>query len=39
MTVADDVDLGLLRSYEPIIRFTEGELFFPAAVEDYVAVV
>ena len=30
-------DLDLLRRYEPIIRFTEGELFLPVAVEDYVA--
>ncbi len=31
-------DLDLLRAYEPVIRFTEGELFFPAAVEDYLSV-
>ena len=30
-------DLELLREYEPIVRFNEGELFFPVAVEDYVA--
>ncbi len=30
-------DLALLRQYEPIIRFTQGELFYPRAVEDYVA--
>ena len=30
-------DLDLLVAYEPIVRFTEGELFFPASVEDYVA--
>ncbi|MCB9437540.1 MAG: hypothetical protein H6673_11210 [Anaerolineales bacterium] len=30
-------DLRLLREYEPIIHFTQGELFFPCAVEDYVA--
>ena len=29
-------DLQLLRQYEPIIRFTEGELFFPRAVDSYV---
>lgn len=28
-------DLALLRQYEPIIRFTEGELFFPYAVDEY----
>lgn len=30
------VDLDLLRRFEPILRFNEGELFLPAAVEDYV---
>lgn len=29
-------DLDLLRSYEPVVKFNEGELFFPAAVEEYV---
>lgn len=29
-------DLELLRRYEPIARFTEGELFFPMAVDEYV---
>jgi hypothetical protein len=29
--------LRLLRRYEPIARFTRGELFFPTAVEPYVA--
>jgi len=29
-------DLDLLRAYEPVIRFNEGELFYPAAVEEYV---
>ncbi|MGH7461116.1 MAG: hypothetical protein ACREMA_08815, partial [Longimicrobiales bacterium] len=29
-------DLELLRRYEPIIRFTAGELFFPFAVDEYV---
>jgi hypothetical protein len=29
-------DLDLLRQFEPILRFTEGELFFPCAVEGYV---
>jgi hypothetical protein len=32
---ADD-DLALLRRFEPILRFTAGEFFLPAAVEDYV---
>jgi hypothetical protein len=26
----------LLRRYEPILRFTQGELFFPRAVDEYV---
>ncbi len=30
-------DLELLRAYEPIIRYTNGELFFPTAVEPYLA--
>ena len=29
-------DLELLRAYEPVVRLNEGELFFPAAVEEYV---
>jgi hypothetical protein len=29
-------DLELLRKYEPVLRFTQGELFFPCAVEGYV---
>jgi hypothetical protein len=28
-------DLRLLRRYEPVLRFTEGELFLPMPVEDY----
>lgn len=36
--VADDMhELEMLRRYEPILRMTEGELFFPADVGDYVA--
>lgn len=34
---AAENDLGLLRAYEPIVRFTKGELFFPTAVDPYVA--
>ncbi len=30
-------DLQLLRTYEPVVKYTEGELFFPMAVEPYVA--
>ncbi|MCW2907595.1 MAG: hypothetical protein JWL68_2384, partial [Actinomycetia bacterium] len=28
-------DLRLLQWYEPVLRFTRGELFLPMAVEDY----
>jgi len=30
-------DLALLRAFEPIIRYNQGELFFPGAVEGYLA--
>ena len=29
-------DLDLLRRYEPVIRYTQGELFLPSSVADYV---
>jgi len=29
-------DLDLLQAYEPAIRYTNGELFFPAAVDSYI---
>ncbi|MCU0272371.1 MAG: hypothetical protein MUE34_03980 [Acidimicrobiales bacterium] len=29
-------DLALLRRFEPILRFNQGELFLPAAVDEYV---
>src|SRR5262245_8072192 len=29
-------DLELIRRYEPIVRFTYGELFFPCATDEYV---
>ena len=32
---ADAEDLALLRRYEPILRFTHGELFFPMPAERY----
>ncbi len=32
-----DADLALLRGYEPVVRFTRGELFLPTAVGPYVA--
>ncbi|GLY00422.1 MULTISPECIES: hypothetical protein [Actinoplanes] len=30
-------DLRLLRAYEPVARFTEGEYFFPVSVDRYVS--
>ena len=30
-------DLELLRAFEPIVRYTRGELFFPTGVEGYLA--
>jgi hypothetical protein len=30
-------DLQLLRRYEPVLRFTRGELFLPMSVENYLA--
>jgi hypothetical protein len=35
MTLSD-ADLGLLRRFEPILRFTHGELFFPMATGPFV---
>jgi hypothetical protein len=32
-----DSDLALLRAYEPVVRYTKGELFLPTAVGPYVA--
>jgi hypothetical protein len=32
--VDDDV---LLRAFQPVVRFTRGEYFFPVSVERYVA--
>jgi hypothetical protein len=28
-------DIELLRAYEPIVRYTDGEMFFPCAVDGY----
>jgi len=36
-SAAQDADLRLLRAYEPVILYTEGELFLPTAVAPYVA--
>ena len=30
-------DLDLLRRFEPVIRYTQGEMFFPCSVESYLA--
>ncbi|MCA9982308.1 MAG: hypothetical protein KDD89_15795, partial [Anaerolineales bacterium] len=35
--VPQDEQLALLKRFEPIMRFTKGEHFFPTAVDDYVA--
>ena len=32
-----DPDLALLRTYEPVLRYTAGELFLPTSVEAYLA--
>jgi hypothetical protein len=32
---AAEADMGLLRRYEPVLRFTMGEVFLPMPVEDY----
>ena len=29
------MDLDLVRQYEPVLRLTQGEMFRPIAVEDY----
>lgn len=29
-------DTALLRAYEPVVRFTRGELFYPSAVDEFV---
>jgi hypothetical protein len=34
--VTDTADLDLLRRYEPVLRFTRGELFLPMPTEGYV---
>ena len=36
-TLPPEQRLTLLRRFEPAIRYTTGELFFPMSVEDYVA--
>jgi hypothetical protein len=35
-TTSNPSDLELLRRYEPILAYTEGERFFPVNVDDYV---
>ncbi len=34
--MSDQDDLALLHAYEPILKYTQGELFFPAAIDGYV---
>ena len=34
--MSESTDLDLLRRHEPILRFTDGELFFPMAAGSYV---
>lgn len=34
-TQPEHVDLALLRRFEPVLRQTQGEMFHPTAVEDY----
>ena len=35
-SAATNTDLDLLRRFEPVIRYTQGELFLPSSVQDYV---
>ncbi len=35
-TAPNTTDEELLRAYEPVVRYTQGELFFPAAVDSYI---
>ena len=36
MSATADGDLELLRAFEPVVRYTKGEKFFPMDVEPYV---
>jgi hypothetical protein len=36
MTTLSDADLGLLRRFEPLLKFTHGELFLPMATGPFV---
>jgi hypothetical protein len=36
LTIPAELERALLRRYEPVLRFTHGELFFPIDVEAYV---
>ena len=36
-TAQDPADIELLKRYEPIVRYNQGELFFPTAVDGYLA--
>jgi hypothetical protein len=35
-TEHDEEDLALLRRFEPVLRFTQGEMFFPTAADGYI---
>src|SRR5689334_7051808 len=35
-TIPADLEMALLRRFEPVLRFTRGEQFFPVDVEKYV---
>jgi hypothetical protein len=36
-TPVEHADLELLRRFEPVIRYTKGERFFPIDIERYIA--
>jgi hypothetical protein len=36
LTDSTTVEMDLLRKYEPVVRYTHGELFYPCAVDEYV---
>ena len=33
---SERTDLDLLRAFEPVVRFTNGEFFYPVSVAQYV---
>ena len=36
LKMSRETDLALLRRFEPIVRYTKGEIFFPMDVAPYV---